>query len=489
MKITPHFSFHSAIIQPFMLVLIALTTLSSCSWFQPAVGGKEERVYKDDDITQIQGKRVFDPETGTWRIVREVNEKVDTVEWKQLPPNRYPPIKSDGSWSGKSGTSQPGGGTTPSSGSSGRTFNVAMVLPFLTQISGADINPNSMWGLQFYAGAKLAYDKLKNEGVNLNVSVLDTEGESAKMSTLLRGTEVGRADLIIGPYKRENVALAADFAKKNKVPLVVPYTASMGMTEENPYYIQVNPSLKSHCIAITKHARKNFRTEDIVLVARNTDGEKERLSLFQDANAEIEGRRQGSAFREMIVSSAASDFSRIDVNPYIRSGRTNVFIIPSWSSEPFVYSLLRALMVKRSEGEDIVVYGMPQWMNFEQIDFEFYEKLRVHLSSANYVDESVPEVNQFRRKYFEAYGSIPTEEAYLGYDIVAYFGKTLTDLGKDFHIKLDSKPYAGLQSRFAFQRVVLNPEKSRENLNYFDQLENTFVYILRFRDFQFQPAD
>jgi hypothetical protein len=470
----------------FPLLLIFSTLTSSCTWFQPAQETKEERVYKEDDISQIQGKRVFDPMTGTWRIVREVNEKVDTVQWKELPPSRYPPIKSDGSWSSATSGNQSSGN---SNSSTGKAFNVALVLPFLTKLSNNVVNPNSLWAVQFYAGAKLAFEDLKEAGVNLNVSVLDTEGETTRMATLLKSSDLAKADLIIGPYKRENVLLTAEFSKKNKIPVVVPYTASMGMVEDNQYFIQVNPSLKSHCKAIAKHARNTYKTEDIVLVARDVEGEGDRLKLFQDANAEIEGGRSNAKFREMIISGTARDFSKIDVNPYIRTGRTNVFIVPSWSSEPYIYSLLRALMVKRTEGEDIVVYGMPQWLNFEQIDYEYFEKLKVHISSATFVDEANPAVSVFKRKYFETFGMVPGEEAFLGYDIMNYFGKNLKEWGKELYAKIDSKRFSGLQSKFTFERIVLTPGKSKENLNYYDQLENNFVYILRFSDFQFQPAE
>ena len=111
------------------------------------------------------------------------------------------------------------------------------------------------------------------------------------------------------------------------------------------------------------------------------------------------------------------------------------------------------------------------------------------MSSANYIDPLDERVRQFKRKFFDEYGTIPREEAYLGYDAMNYFGKMLNQYGREFPQSLDRQPYDVLHGRFEFERVVLKPEEHKEDLNYFDQLENKFVHILQFRDFQFQPAN
>ena len=466
------------------LTLAVTMLLPSCEWFKPARDTSKDKVYKEDDLGDLQGTKVFDPETGTWRTVREIGGKVDTVAWTDLAEDRFPPITTETKPPVNNNNT---GGTTGGPTTSTGTYNVSLLLPFLSQRSAStSIDDNSIWGIQFYAGAKLAYQYLERDGVKLNISVADTDASSGKMSELLRSAELAKSDLIIGPYKREQVSQVAGFAKQNKVPLVVPYTAQMGLADDNPYFVQVNPSLKSHCEAILKHARKQNAKENIVLVVRDDSDEKSRLKYFQDASATLEGKREGSQLREFIVS---GDLNKINVDPYIKRGKTTVFIVPSWSSETFIYSFLRQLMLKQSEGEDIIVYGMPVWMDYEQIDFEYYERLNVHVSSASYLDKNDERIRQFNQKFFDTYAAVPREEAYLGYDIMLYFGKMINRWGKDFPSRLDQDNFDVLHGRFNFQRIVLEPEKHKENLNYFDQLENTFVHILKFQDYHFQPAE
>lgn len=471
--------------------ILLVTALPSCGWLKPATDPSKEKVYKDEEVGEIQGTKIFDPETGTYRTVYEVNEKVDTVQWKELSEDKFPPIKTDTPITG--GTKPTPGEPTPGPGNTGGagdgTGDISILLPFLANSSSSGVPSNSLWALNFYAGAKLAYEGLEADGSKFKVSVMDTEASTGKVGNLLKSGDLPNSDLIIGPYKRETVEVMQAFSKRNKVPLVVPYTAQMGMAEDNHFYIQVNPSLKSHCEAITKHIRKKHQPENVVLVALDLPEEKARFKYFQDANTLIEKGKTGKKFQELLVSERGASFHNIDVAKYIKPGATTVFVVPSWSNQTFIYSLLRHLLSKQGEGEDIIVYGMSMWLDFEQIDFEYYEKLRLHVSSASYINNNDERVRQFRRKYFDTYGTVPNEEAFLGYDVMLYFGKMLAKHGKGFPVKLDTSPSDVLHGRFEFNRIVLYPERHKEDLDYFDQLENTFVHILRFRDFHLQPAD
>ncbi len=465
----------------FVLIFFSIF-VTSCEWFKPARDSDKEKVYTDEDMDELQGTKVFDPETGEWRTVREVHGKIDTVQWTDLPEKDYPPIISDGSWPGTANNND--GGVA-----SGGDYDVSLILPFLAnQSSLGEIDENSYWAIHFYAGAKMAYEDLAKDGASLNIKVSDSEGATGKVSRLLLESSTKDAELIIGPYKRNNVRLVESFSKRNGTPLVVPFTAQLGMANGNPNYIQMNPSLESHCQAITRHARAAYDTENIVLVAQDRPEEKARFAYFQAENEKINGSIIGSRFREFVVGRGSDNQIEIDIAPYITQGETSVFLVPSWSSESFIYSLLRVLMIEQAKGEEIVVYGMPMWMDFDQIDYEFYQKLNVHVSSASYIDNGDERVRQFKNKFFQEYGTIPKEEAYLGYDAMLYFGKMLDQYGTTFPQSIDRQPYDVLHGRFEFERVVLEPEQHKEDLNYFDQLENKFVHILQFQDFQFQPA-
>lgn len=477
-----HWTFQFRLFLPLAIAFSVFST--SCEWFKPARDSEKDKVYTDDDIEDLQGTRVFDPETGEWRTVREIDGKMETIKWTDVSEESAPPITTDGTW-----TTGPGGNNGNDPNTSGGKYNVTLVLPFLAnRYDTSNINENAYWAMHYYSGAKLAYEALARDGVNLNVHISDSEASTAKVNRIMSDNKFKGSDLVIGPYKRDNVKVLAESAKRDSRPLAVPYSAQLSIGVENPNYIQLNPSLKSHCRAITEHARQKYRTDEIILVARDGTSEIRRFDFFQEANQVIEGRDIGVRFTEFKVSDETLDFSKTDISPYVREGKTSVFIIPSWN-EAFVYSILHQLMMKQSIGEEIVVYGMPQWADFDQIDPEFFQNLQVHISSAFYIDQQDERVKQFKQKFYEEYGTFPRDEAYLGHDAMLYFGKMLDKWGRDFPKSIDREPYDVLHGRFEFERVVHEPENHKEDLDFYDQLENQFVHILEFSDFKFQPAN
>ncbi|MBK9014966.1 MAG: hypothetical protein IPM82_13305 [Saprospiraceae bacterium] len=252
---------------------------------------------------------------------------MDTVQWKVLAEDKYPPIKTDSPMNGAGGTKPSTGDNTggTTGGTGDGTGDVSLLLPFLAKASSNGVPENSLWAVNFYAGARLAYDDLEADGARFNVSILDSEASTATVNNLLKSGDLPKSDLIIGPYKRDNVEIMQDFAKKNKVPLVVPYTAQMGMAENNPFYIQVNPSLKTHCEAMTKHIRKQHQPENVVLVALDKAEEKGRLKYFQDANTLIEKGKTGKKFKELLVPEGAANFHSINIAQFIKSRHNDCF--------------------------------------------------------------------------------------------------------------------------------------------------------------------
>jgi hypothetical protein len=182
------------------------------------------------------------------------------------------------------------------------------------------------------------------------------------------------------------------------------------------------------------------------------------------------------------------DFEEIDITPYLIEGDTTVFVVPSFSSKIFVYGLL--LRIYNTKGDHpVVVYGFPQWMEFEPPSYDYYELLNLHVTSANFVDTDTDEVKNFKRKYFESYGTIPNDKSFSGYDIMMYFGMMMDKYGTKFQEKIDVESKAYLNTKFEFIREVPLAAALQEDFSKTNLYENKHVYILKFKDYYFQMAD
>lgn len=492
-------------------ILVAFFFLTSCELFKPVQTGAQqptpERVKPkptDRELDPIQGRKVFDPETGTYVIIANAPvEKMDTIRWTTVSVNRdqiitssaeaeveNPPIKSnDPKTIGEEVLENEDNNATITSKKLS-SYNVALILPFLSDrfsTTGSGLPQNSDWALGFYGGVRLALEDLERENINVNLSVIDDRASETYVPQLLRNNrDIQNANLIIGPYRREIAKQLADYVRNTDKVVMSPYTTSDSVTAVNPNYIQVNPSIQTHCQAITRHVRQHYRPEQVVLLCRSR--EEERLEYFQQENALISRGYNVKRFTKYVVPD----------NVELNSGQllslmktdTTVFIVPSFSSETFIASFLRKIDLAKRDNQTVVVYGMPQWMDYETIDFEYFERLNVHVSTSTFFNPLSPDVQFFKRRFFDRYGTIPQEEAFLGYDVTLFSLKMLSKYGTKFQYFLEKEPTQVLHTRFEFERVVnLPPNRyTTENLPV-QRFENKYVNILQFRDYQFKLAE
>ena len=466
--------------------------LASCELFKKAqtTPGTDR---SKEELDAIQGKRVYDPVTGTWVTVEEVvMEKMDTIMWKEVAATTYPPITSDQSVDVPANPNQPIGKKEHNSELLS-AYNVSYVLPFLTDrfnALDATIYENSYWALHFYAGARMALDVLSQEGIRLNVSAIDSKASDQTVTQLTKtNKELAAAHLIIGPYRRDNVTILARYAKDKDIVLVSPQSSSSNSaSEDNENYVQINPSLETHCQAIMDHALKHHAPKDIVLVSRDNAAERARLTYFQDEYKKWAGSVNVAPLSELIITDQSVALDNVNMLPFIQLSDTTVFIIPNWE-ENFVYSLLRKIDLSREQYENIIVYGMPQWRDFERIDFDYYDKLNVHISVSSYLDPLSPEIRLFKQNFYDRFGAIPKEEAFLGYDLTLYCGRMLKKHGTKFQYFLNEEPTKALHTRFQIEPVIRVGTTSGVELPRVLQFENKFVNILRFYNYQFQPVN
>ncbi|MCB0632678.1 MAG: ABC transporter substrate-binding protein [Saprospiraceae bacterium] len=475
----------------FYIVILGLT-FSSCDLFKKIQDDDDTAVETGDELEPIQGRKVYDPETGTWVIVEEaVTEKMDTVAWREIPTSDDPPITATGE-SPVSGSASNVIDVTDFGSQLLNIYNVSVVLPFLTDRFSpldAGIYPNSLWALNYYAGTQMALEVLDNEGVKLNVSVMDSGASAGTTSSLIRtSSDLTESHLIIGPYRRDNVALLAQMAKQRGSVLVSPQSAASGISSLNPNYVQVNPTLETHSEAILQHALTHHHSKNIVLVSKDNPNEVSRLTYFRDEYNRYNRGRPVAPLQELLIpESEATSMENVDFTPIMQQSDTTVFIVPNWE-ETFVYALLRKIDVSRDPYETVVVYGMPQWKDFEKIDFDYYEKLQVHISSSVFVNPLDPDVRLFKQQFYDLYGAIPTDEAFVGYDVMLYFGRMLKKYGTKFQYALEGAEEEGLHTTFEFERVVRPGTTSGIETNEIEQFENKYVNILMFKNYQFQKA-
>jgi hypothetical protein len=465
--------------------LFALTlslSLASCDLFRKAETTAPKRTQKDDPRDANQ------PNTSQGKV-----SSVDTVRWKtdsrskppistgQTPPS--PVIVTDNTGAqgntntsptnttdtnGQGNTFDPTSGTTVTP-STKDAYTLSILLPFesdrFVEASGTN-PPKSQFALDFYAGVKMALDTIGTMPIRLTVNVLDSK---SGFNTISGRYGFDKSDVILGPVDKENVAQAIAYSSRNNVTVVSPYYPTGEIEGVNPNFVQVKPSLRTHCHNIVKHIQTKYPGASVVMAARSKENESSRFAFFQ------EGEKMYSAakYEEWKIEDDIS----FNPDPYIEKTGTTVFIVPSWN-EAFVTSFLRKLNASPYKNQ-IIVYGMPQWMDFSTSLNSIYDALHVHVSSSTYLDNSAYDVRYFRSKFMSKYGKLPNPDAALGYDCMLFVGKMMMQYGSKFPYFLDREQQSVLHTKFNFTPVFKNI--SNDAGSNVAKYENSYVNILKFQ--------
>lgn len=370
------------------------------------------------------------------------------------------------------------------------TYNVSILMPLQADkvnTAGDKVPSSAVRGMNFYEGSLLALQQLSAEGINLDVSIFDTKRSTAVVQALVDNKTLETQDLIIGPASTDNLRIVANATQKTNTP-VVSLNLSSSIASENPSYIQASPYFATHADAIMEYVKTKYAGRNIVLAVPAEGNESNRFYAFRNADALLSSSLGSSNMKEYIdgkTDKRAYQFK--DIQNYLTVRDTTVFIVPS-SNQEYVSGLLRTLSLTRNRFP-VVVFGLPSWLSFEKIDYQYYENLNVHVSSSTYINKQDIATKNFEEQFKLAYGMFPTSEAYKGYDLMLYFGRMLNKYGTGFLNQLEENPAEHLHSIFAFERVPINTGSIEEGNYRTKQFENKYVNILRFRDFYFQRVN
>lgn len=366
------------------------------------------------------------------------------------------------------------------------TLKIGFVLPFLNDnISlggrGDVINSVSRWAIHYYTGAKLALEKWKNKGVSFESTVWDSGPDTISLQKrVLDDTRFLEVSLVIGPYHRDNIKYLANYAKKSGVLLFSPFSAAQNLTEHNPFFYQVNPTIETQISAIVDHVNQYARTEDILILQKDSDTKLNELFLSSFLS---KGKQEdGSLPKSLLLSANVSTWVK-NLLPELQKRERLVIIISSYSDEVFLNSLMQELNRESFDKKEIIVYGLSPWLNLEKVDFQLLDMLNFHVSSPYYINTGNSEVKEFQQNFHHKLGVFPQSEAFQAFDLVNLLFENWIKKGDVFQEDLDYfESTQCLSAPYQFIKV----KTLTDNAEQWELNRNQSVMILKFSNFGWQ---
>lgn len=324
------------------------------------------------------------------------------------------------------------------------------------------INP----GLEFYEGIQLALDSLNKEKTKLEVFVFDTRSTVSLQQQLSTLDSVG---LIIAHATAQESWQLAEAARIRKIPYInVNFPNDAGITN-NPWFVMLNPSIKTHMEGIYRYSQKYYSLNTVIVFRKKGQMEEIIKNYITDFGKSTMSVPLKLKFIDLIDS-----FTVKQVSALFDSTRQNVCIAASLDDNFNRRLITQIAAVGKSYHSTII--GMP---TFDNLTKEFskseYKGPELIYGNPFYLPKtdkiSVEIINHFNTKMYAR----PTDMVFRGYEVLWKYAKLLLQYKSDLSSNLNNKNYK------VFTDFDLQPILNKENMT-MEYFENKKLYFIKWQD-------
>jgi LysM repeat protein len=341
-----------------------------------------------------------------------------------------------------------------------QNYKVALILPF----KGNNF-ASSKIATEFYYGFKVAVDSVAAKmkvAVKLYVMNSSASNDSDKTEDQYDFDKLKQMDLIIGPLFSSNIKPIAQFAKDNSIPIVSPFTKSVSLLEGNPFAIKITPSEKTLAKRTLMYFNTTFPNCNFILINTNNRKDSVLHAAYYDALNEI-GITDTNRIHRITTKNSASSF--------FKGGVKNVVIYIN-SREVTVKSFITSFNGAQ-KGSDVSLVGTEGWLEFNNVEADYYMNLNLHIPVATYADfTDSTKYDYFIRKYQSAVKADPTDYSFTGYKVGSDFMRRFFTYGANICNCVDKFKETDEEQKIPFNLYF---ERASEQ----DGWENQAIQILR----------
>lgn len=339
-------------------------------------------------------------------------------------------------------------------------FKVALILPFFYNAQTPVEKRTSDYMLEYYQGVKQALANLELYGLQMKLYVFDDENNASKLKSILNKSTLKSMDVIIGSIGEDHIEMVSDFGLENNIPVISPITSLDSLAKPNHKLYCTTPGAAEKVNKVVEYIGSHYKTNSVIVVTDNQAYSEELKKAYIDGFQRIKKKNVG--------------YETTDYNGWgnvLTRDEETVIIVLSRNPTAVSTTLSRIYQTKRS----VVVIGDNSWSNFQDNDYKFWDKMKVHLVASDYVNDTSAEVKNFKLNFRLVNKTDPGVYAYLGYDQFMFMGQFLLAFGEHFPSYINDKEFRYLSSNFKYEY--------KDGLN-----KNTNVFLLKFDDFELKPV-
>jgi tetratricopeptide (TPR) repeat protein len=343
-------------------------------------------------------------------------------------------------------------------------YNVAVLFPYrLAEVNSTKRVLPNQYAYDYFAGLQIARQKLKSEGVNINVQAYDLGNEEDKSLDMINNAHFRQTDLIIGPLYARPFALLSDFANVNATTMVNPLATDGSLLEKGSVVYLAHPSILTQTQQVLRVAQSKTTVPIAAIYYGNSPKDSAMAFTYQ---AEL--KKAGGKLLEMKELRGDTPQMNEQISQFETQKPNHVVL---FCTDPKVGPALMNILSGRK------INTIPVIATANSFDFNRMRPTgfgpNLFLIATDFVDMTKDSVKSFQKEYYDRTNTLPSVYSYQGYDQMLFFGRMLA--------KYQERMPEGMALRTYGDDYLLT------GFDYTKTRENTVFSILTYEDKLWMP--
>ncbi len=263
--------------------------------------------------------------------------------------------------------------------------NVGVMLPL------HNINGDGRRMLEYYRGLLMGVERLKQEGMNINIRTWNVPEDADIRSTLLQDG-ANTCNIIFGPLYTKHVKQLGDFCKAYNIKMVIPFSIYGNEVDNNPMIFQIYQSNDDINITTIQQISEHFNTFHPVFIDCNDTTSNKGKFTYGLRNILSQ---KGIQYNITNVKSPNDIFAKS-----FSLSQPNLVILNTGRS-PELTQVMNKLdnLVASNNNVQITLFGYTEWLMYAKYNRERFAKYNVMIPTHFYYNEGSPATKEFEQKY------------------------------------------------------------------------------------------
>lgn len=304
--------------------------------------------------------------------------------------------------------------------------------------------------LEYYRGVLMACDSMHNAGISTAVYAWNVAADK-NIDDILSDKNAKACDIIFGPLYTTQVAKLADFCKRNRIKLVIPFSIGGNDVATNPNVFQIYQSQTRINTRAVDAFLERFHGKHIVFVDCN-DTTSTKGPFTQELRKRLDA--MGLKYSITNLKSSEANFAKA-----FSSDGTNVVVLNTGRSPELniAFAKLNSLRVSNPSLK-VSMYGYTEWLMYTKVYLELFHKYDTYIPTTFYYNPVNTTTSRFETLYREHFRSDMQQAlprfAITGFDHAQFFIRGMKKYGEAFSGMKSQVSYTPVQTGLKFERAT-----------------------------------